>query len=288
MDQPRRRAPLWPGWPGSLARSPTVTCANSPPPTAMPAGTPTRSRCRWTGWRSSRRWSCSPTAAQGASPAGCAGPPSTWAPRPAWPRTLPPPITGAISRIIAGWPAVALLIAVKLLSGILEHRAAAGEPPPCPATPPSRPRPAPTAGTPPPRGSRADRPRPAVGHTPGGTVPATSRHSKAPPALSGTSCTGTAARSPATPSPPGSAPPATLSATPGYTAPCHAPGRTDIGDLKPRTLHSDRSWRRAESSRVQTAWVFGSPVLRSASAAPSTLLAYSTMASARRARDAQT
>jgi hypothetical protein len=32
---------------------------------------------------------------------------------------------GIISRIIAGWPAVALLIAVKLLSGILEHRVAA-------------------------------------------------------------------------------------------------------------------------------------------------------------------
>lgn len=30
--------------------------------------------------------------------------------------------TGAISRIIAGWPAVALLIAVKLLSSVLEHR----------------------------------------------------------------------------------------------------------------------------------------------------------------------
>ena len=29
---------------------------------------------------------------------------------------------GIISRVIAGWPAVALLIAVKLLSGILEHR----------------------------------------------------------------------------------------------------------------------------------------------------------------------
>jgi hypothetical protein len=34
-----------------------------------------------------------------------------------------------VSRIIAGWPAVALLIAVKLLSGILEHRAAADGPP---------------------------------------------------------------------------------------------------------------------------------------------------------------
>jgi hypothetical protein len=33
---------------------------------------------------------------------------------------------GIISRVIAGWPAVALLIAVKLLSGILEHRPAAG------------------------------------------------------------------------------------------------------------------------------------------------------------------
>jgi hypothetical protein len=33
--------------------------------------------------------------------------------------------TGTVSRIIAGWPAVALLIAVKLLSGILEHRSAA-------------------------------------------------------------------------------------------------------------------------------------------------------------------
>jgi hypothetical protein len=29
---------------------------------------------------------------------------------------------GAISRVIAGWPALALLIAVKLLSGMLEHR----------------------------------------------------------------------------------------------------------------------------------------------------------------------
>jgi hypothetical protein len=36
--------------------------------------------------------------------------------------------TGAISRIIAGWPALALLIAVKLLSGILEHRRVAGRP----------------------------------------------------------------------------------------------------------------------------------------------------------------
>src|ERR1700689_3173791 len=54
---------------------------------------------------------------------------------------------GMISRVIAGWPAVALLIAVKLLSGILEHRAAepvsprAGEPagPPIPLAVSSRP-----------------------------------------------------------------------------------------------------------------------------------------------------
>jgi len=36
--------------------------------------------------------------------------------------------TGTISRIIAGWPALALLIAVKLLSGILEHHPAGNGP----------------------------------------------------------------------------------------------------------------------------------------------------------------
>ena len=36
--------------------------------------------------------------------------------------------TGVVSRIIAGWPAVALLIAVKLLSSILENRGGAGAP----------------------------------------------------------------------------------------------------------------------------------------------------------------
>jgi hypothetical protein len=40
--------------------------------------------------------------------------------------------TGTISRVIAGWPAIALLIAVKLLSGILEHRPG---PVPVPARP---------------------------------------------------------------------------------------------------------------------------------------------------------
>jgi hypothetical protein len=53
--------------------------------------------------------------------------------------------TGIVSRVIAGWPAVALLIAVKLLSGILEHREPAAIPAPASAdgTPaPGRPRPA--------------------------------------------------------------------------------------------------------------------------------------------------
>jgi hypothetical protein len=36
--------------------------------------------------------------------------------------------TGTISRIIAGWPALALLIAIKLLSGILEHQPARDRP----------------------------------------------------------------------------------------------------------------------------------------------------------------
>jgi hypothetical protein len=40
---------------------------------------------------------------------------------------------GVIGRIIAGWPAVALLIAVKLLSGMLDHRTAS-----CPAAFPPR------------------------------------------------------------------------------------------------------------------------------------------------------
>ncbi len=42
-----------------------------------------------------------------------------------------------VSRIIAGWPAFALLISVKLLSGILEHREADGGPATVPAEPPA-------------------------------------------------------------------------------------------------------------------------------------------------------
>ena len=75
VDQPGSRRPPWPGWPGSPAPFPTVTCGCSPPRTATPAGTPTPSRSRSTAWRSSRPWSCSPTAAPDAGPAGCPGPP---------------------------------------------------------------------------------------------------------------------------------------------------------------------------------------------------------------------
>ena len=80
---------------------------------------------------------------------------------------------GAISRIIAGWPAVALLIAVKLLSGILEHRA--------------------------------------VGDLDSSPTAATDWNRS--PGPCGTNWTGTAGRSPATPSPPDCAPRATRSAT---------------------------------------------------------------------------
>src|SRR5215475_12495983 len=45
----------------------------------------------------------------------------------------------AISRVIAGWPALALLIAVKLLSGMLEHRDIGDRPP---SSSPTRPSPA--------------------------------------------------------------------------------------------------------------------------------------------------
>lgn len=77
---------------------------------------------------------------------------------------------GMISRIIAGWPAVALLIAVKLLSGILEHRSAAG----AAAVPDGRgrddqPGPAPTvlsAAAPVPDGRTTARPPSRTGHHP--------------------------------------------------------------------------------------------------------------------------
>ena len=90
---------------------------------------------------------------------------------------------GVVSRIIAGWPALALLIAVKLLSGILEHGTAAGESSgtrsggpagsPGPGTLPSRPGgTAGMAGGRPSRaGSAAGRPISAASPAPGGTTP---------------------------------------------------------------------------------------------------------------------
>ena len=117
--------------------------------------------------------------------------------------------TGAVSRIIAGWPAVALLIAVKLLSGILEHRAAADQPaaalpghPDMPSGPAD-----PLATRPGSDGSRADRP--------GGTVPGDIAALERAARAIRDELTGTAARSPGTPSPPSFVPPAILSATPG-------------------------------------------------------------------------
>jgi hypothetical protein len=46
---------------------------------------------------------------------------------------------GAVSRIIAGWPAVALLIAVKLLSGMLGQHTGSGRPPSRPTRAVTRP-----------------------------------------------------------------------------------------------------------------------------------------------------
>jgi hypothetical protein len=46
---------------------------------------------------------------------------------------------GIISRVIAGWPALALLIAVKLLSGMLDHHASSHAASPSPARPARRP-----------------------------------------------------------------------------------------------------------------------------------------------------
>jgi len=137
---------------------------------------------------------------------------------------------GTISRIIAVWPALAPLIAVKLLSGLLEHRTAtasepisthAGDPdgPPSPLgvsnlptgpadTPPSRPHRA---------SSRADRPGLPPGRSarhPAGPSPTTSRHLSKLPAPCETNYTATGVHSPATPAPPGSAPLAIPSATP--------------------------------------------------------------------------
>jgi len=91
--------------------------------------------------------------------------------------------TGTVSRVIAGWPAVALLIAVKLLAGILERRsepisARAGDSaglaslravPDLPVGPADRPSSRSRSS-----GSQAERPQPAarqVGQTLSGVVP---------------------------------------------------------------------------------------------------------------------
>lgn len=111
----------------------------------------------------------------------------------------------AISRIIAGWPAVALLIAVKLLSGILEHRAVGDLA--AAATQDS----ADAADS---NGQLAGRPRHSAGGHTAGSSPTAATNWNEPPGPCGTNWTGTAGRSPATPSPPDCAPPATRSATP--------------------------------------------------------------------------
>jgi hypothetical protein len=74
---------------------------------------------------------------------------------------------GMISRVIAGWPALALLIAVKLLSGILEHRTqAASSSGDIRAEGPARP--STLRAVPGGRAVRADRP---IGRVPAKTIP---------------------------------------------------------------------------------------------------------------------
>jgi Protein of unknown function (DUF2637) len=127
--------------------------------------------------------------------------------------------TGAISRVIAGWPAVALLIAVKLLPACWNTaRPPMTRPAPGRMNLPGRPVPrsrqptVPVAPVPRPRVPDPQPGRPAACIP--GSSPATSRHWSRPPEPCRTNCTGTAARSPATPSPPACAPPVTPSATP--------------------------------------------------------------------------
>ncbi len=133
-----------------------------------------------------------------------------------------------VSRIIAGWPAVALLIAVKLLSGILAHGAAAADGPariPADAQP-AIPRPAlywiqqlaarrlAVLAAPVPRSAVPGLPPGRTVHHPQESSPTTSPHLSRPPAPRGTSCSGRDGVSHATPSPHGSAPLATRSASP--------------------------------------------------------------------------
>jgi len=75
--------------------------------------------------RSSLPWFCSQTAATVAAQVGLPWAALTIDTAASLAANIAAAELGAISRIIAGWPALALLIAVKLLSGILEHRPAA-------------------------------------------------------------------------------------------------------------------------------------------------------------------
>jgi hypothetical protein len=147
---------------------------------------------------------------------------------------------GTVSRLIAGWPALALLIAVKLLSGLLDRHAAHGQAAP-PGTLPSQlcadgtkagdgafGQAVPAAPVPPaPPASQCPAASPAGTAQPSrraGPVPppASGQRIRAPallrcfrrPARPGTDCSGTAGRSPAMPWPPGCARTAIPSATP--------------------------------------------------------------------------
>ena len=160
-----------------------------------------------------------------------------------------------ISRVIAGWPAHALLIAVKLLSGMLEHRYGdrpatvsvpilavpaqdgrdgTGRPDPAPAVPVTAPVPVPDPARPavPARLTATATSRPATAARTGarpaprtgtGTAPRpgrTSRHCCPPPAPPGTTSPGTDTQSPATLSPPACARPATPSEAPASHPSC--------------------------------------------------------------------
>jgi hypothetical protein len=124
--QPRaRRHGGGPGW-ERRRTSPTATCGSSPWTTGRPGGTRTRSRSQSTAPRSSQPSSWSPTVAPAASPGGCPGP--HW-------RSAPQEIgrqrrdrgPGNLSRVISGWPALALLIADKLLCGMLDRLGSSGQ-----------------------------------------------------------------------------------------------------------------------------------------------------------------
>lgn len=83
----------------------------------------TCSRCRWTESRSSPRSSCSPTSAPDGVPDACHGRRSWQGPGPALPPTWLLAAPAGWAGRSSGWPAFALLIAVKLRFGLLEHKA---------------------------------------------------------------------------------------------------------------------------------------------------------------------